>query len=291
MLILLQVHALKTMTIIIAIVVCLAAAVAFFMHRFERAFEQDAQEALDRSISNPEEPISLLDLEQLPPPVRRFMIHAGVVGKGRVRNFYIRFDGEMRGKGKDWFSFHSRQYNTLEPATRLFYMEARLFGMTVPGYHKYGDGKASMDVKLFGLIPLVSHHEREMFKTETVTFLNDVCLFAPSALLGKSFQWEAIDSSSAKLSFTNGDATVHAILYFNEAGELIDFVSNDRMDVNEMKTYRFSTPAGQYRDVNGFMLPGYGEAIWHYPDGPFTYGKFRVKEVTYNVDPVQHLRP
>jgi len=27
----------------------------------------------------------------------------------------------------------------------------------------------------------------------------------------------------------------------------------------------------------------FAEATWHYPDGPFVYGEFNVKEVTYNV--------
>jgi hypothetical protein len=281
MLLLIQAAALRILAIIATIIVLIVATTRFFTHQFETSFQQDALHTLKPSRQL--QIVSMQDLDHLPAVVKKFMIRAGVLDKPMVRNFSIVFDGEMRGGEKDWFPFESLQYNVIEPATRLFFMKARMFSMTVPGYHKYGDGKASMDVKLFGLIPLVSHHEKEMFKTETVTFLNDVCLFAPSALLGKAFTWEAIDSLSAKLSFTNGDATVHAILYFNEAGELINFVSDDRMDVNEMKTYRFSTPAGQYRNYDGFMLPGYGEAIWHYADGPFTYGKFRVKDVAYNL--------
>jgi len=27
----------------------------------------------------------------------------------------------------------------------------------------------------------------------------------------------------------------------------------------------------------------YGEAIWHYPDGKFIYGKFNLQQVEYNV--------
>ena len=28
----------------------------------------------------------------------------------------------------------------------------------------------------------------------------------------------------------------------------------------------------------------YGETIWHYPDGEFIYGKFKLKEIKYNVN-------
>ena len=65
-------------------------------------------------------------------------------------------------------------------------------------------------------------------------------------------------------------------------GQLTNFVSEDRYEVSDMKKYRFSTPVSNYKDYNGFNLPAYGETIWHYPDGAFTYGKFNIKEVTYN---------
>jgi hypothetical protein len=63
----------------------------------------------------------------------------------------------------------------------------------------------------------------------------------------------------------------------------MNFVSDDRYDVNEKKQYRFSTPLSDFANVNGFNLPTYGEAIWHYPEGEFVYGKFRLKSLEYNV--------
>jgi hypothetical protein len=271
---------------IIAIVVILIFGLAiFFMHRFERQFLNDVGLALKPSPQPSNRLIVPADLAHLPEPVRNYLIHAGVVGKPLVHNFYLMFDGEMREKGKDWFSFRSRQYDLIDPGTRLFFMKAKMFAITVPGYHAYGNGKASMDIKLFGIIPVVSHHEKELFKTETVTFLNDVCLFAPSALIGQQFQWEKRDDLSATVIYRSGEISVRATLYFNTSHELVNFESDDRMALPGMTTYRFSTPASNYKKINGYMLPTYGETIWHYPDGLFTYGKFRLKEVKYNTKP------
>jgi len=50
-----------------------------------------------------------------------------------------------------------------------------------------------------------------------------------------------------------------------------------------MKKYRFTTPLQDYQAINGYRLPNYGEAVWHYPEGAFVYGKFWVKGVDYNV--------
>jgi hypothetical protein len=270
--------------IILILIILLFVLSIFFMNRFERQFLNDVKLAIQPSPQVSVRLVDRADLDHLPEPVRNYLLHVGVVGKPMIHNFNIAFDGQMRSKGKDWFRFRSRQYNVIDPPKRLFFMQAKMFGITVPGYHAYGDGRASMDIKLFGMVPIVSHHEKEMFKTESVTFLNDVCLFAPAALIGSQFQWENKDALSAVVVYHTGNISVRATLYFNTSNELVNFESDDRMDVANNTIYRFSTPASNYQFINGYLVPTYGEAIWHYPDGLFTYGKFYLKEVRYNVE-------
>jgi hypothetical protein len=161
-------------------------------------------------------------------------------------------------------------------------MKARMYGVTVPGYHRYVNAKASMDIRLFGLLQVVGAEGPEMGKAETVTLLNDMCLMAPATLLDERLEWEAINEQSAKVYFTVNGIRISAVLYFNAEGQLINFVSDDRYAVANMKSYRFSTPVKDYRNIGGYNLPSYGEAIWHYPDGPFSYGIFNLQEVIYN---------
>lgn len=141
-----------------------------------------------------------------------------------------------------------------------------------------------MQIKLFGLFPIVQIKGNEMNTTETVTLFNDMCLMYPASLIDKSIRWESIDNTSAKAIFTNGGITITATLYFNEEGQLINFISDDRYAVSNMKKYRFSTPVRDYRMINGRKVPGYGEAVWHYPEGEFVYGKFNLKTIDYNVN-------
>lgn len=270
---------------LVNLLMILVSVAGFFMHRFEGRFRQDAMRHFRASTPANSGLVLEQDLASLPPPVQRYLRYTGMVGKPRIRNLYIRFEGEMREKGKDWFPFRSEQYNFTKDPARLFFMKAKMFGMTVPGYHAYQDGRAGMDVKVFGLIPVVTHHEAFMFRTETVTYLNDICLFSPSALLDERITWESFTDSTARLRFQHQSVTVSANLHFDPNGALVNFDSDDRMAIQDMKTYRFSTPAGNYRDFHGFRLPSYGEAVWHYPDGAFTYGKFHVAEVRYNLEP------
>jgi hypothetical protein len=50
-----------------------------------------------------------------------------------------------------------------------------------------------------------------------------------------------------------------------------------------MKQYRFSTPITDYKNINGRNVLAFGEAIWHYPDGEFVYGKFKLQSIQYNL--------
>ncbi len=264
------------------VVVLFVAVAAWGSFHFEKGFHNDVSANLEK-VQSESELLTEADLKLLPQPVQNYLRLAGVIGKPKIKNMRIVFEGRMRDKGKDWFPFRSVQYNFFDEPARLFFMKAKMFGVSVPGYHRYQNETATMDIRFFGLLPIVKKSGAEMNKAETVTLFNDMCLMAPATLIDNRIQWELIDSGSSKAIFTNGSNMITAILYFNEAGELINFVSDDRTAVSEMKQYRFSTPVKNYQPKNGYRIPMYGEAIWHYPDGEFVYGEFNLKDINYNV--------
>ncbi|MBN2806775.1 MAG: hypothetical protein JXR22_08955 [Prolixibacteraceae bacterium] len=42
-------------------------------------------------------------------------------------------------------------------------------------------------------------------------------------------------------------------------------------------------PMYNYTQMDGRLVPSYGEAIWHYSDGNFVYAKFNVKKIHWNL--------
>lgn len=265
------------------IIVLLSVITGYGFWSFEKNFKEDFNNRLKRDSNFQKDLITEKDIEHLPAPVQKYLRYTGVLNTEKISNVKIIFDVEMREKGKDWFKATSVQYNFYDKPARLFYMNAKMFGIAVPGYHRYVDAKATMDIRLFGLFPIVKQAGEIMNKTETVTFFNDMCLMVPATLIDKRIQWKPIDSLTSKAIFTNSGISISAILYFNEVGQLTNFTSDDRTAVNDMKQYRFSTPVSEYKNINGINVPTYGEAIWHYPDGKFTYGKFSLKTINYNV--------
>lgn len=68
---------------------------------------------------------------------------------------------------------------------------------------------------------------------------------------------------------------------------LVDFVIQDRYQVAPPKPplrRTFRTPARDHRRAGGILVPGYGEAVWELPGGPFTYGRFRLQSPEYDVE-------
>lgn len=251
--------------------------------QFEQRFKQAVKENLARTASLSERLITEKDLEPLPFPIQRYLRYAGVINRPAVNSFRVVFTGQMREKGKAYFPFRSVQYNFLDEPARQFFMKGRMFGMDVPGYHQYSNERARMDIKLFGILPLVHKAGNVMNKTETVTFFNEMCLLAPASLTDSRIEWQPIDKGSAKAFFTNKSIRISAIIYVNERGQLTNFTSQDRTDIKDMKEYLFSTPVTEYKTIGGINLMHSGEAVWHYADGPFTYGKFNLEEIAYNV--------
>jgi hypothetical protein len=265
------------------IILLLVVIAAWGSWQFENQFSGDVKKQMQLSATAATPLLTENTISTLPLPVQQYLRYCGAVNKPIVKNVKIVFDGQMRSKGKDWFSFRSVQYNFFDEPCRLFFMKGKMKGITVPGYHHYINKTAVMDVRLFGLFPVMKAEGIEMNKAETVTLFNDMCLMAPATLIDKRIQWQNIDSLNVKAIFTNGGISISALLQFNQQGQLINFISDDRYEINAKKQYRFSTPVTEYVNINGVNVLKRGSAVWHYPDGEFEYGRFILQEIEYNL--------
>jgi hypothetical protein len=228
------------------------------------------------------------DIKQLPQPIQKYMYLTGVIGKPKPFNVKVVFEGKIRsGEKNGWMTFKSEQYNFFDEPTRIFYIEARKMGIPAKGIHLYKHQKAIMVIKLAGLFNVVDAKGPEMDQGETVTVFNDMCLLAPASLISKNIKWEEIDSTTVKARFTNGDITISAQLYFNENGELINFISYDRFETADgihYFNYPWSTPILEYREINGYKLASTAQTIFHRPDHDFCYGTFNLINLEYNAE-------
>lgn len=259
-----------------------------------REFKSQASNGINRTNKLDSSIITEEDMTHLPEPVQNYLKYVGIIGTEKVNNFKAVIDGGLKtDKNKDFSNGEFSQYSFTDEVTRLFYIDLKMFGMPVYGLHSYSDGNAIMLIKVLGLIPVVDGKGPEMDEAETVTMFNDMCIMAPATLIDDRIQWETIDEKTVKAQFTNKGITISAILYFNEKGQLINFESNDRYCSPTGKTFekvKWSTPLSNYKNINGFNLPTYGEAIWNFPEGDLCYAKLNIKNIEYNVDEFEPKR-
>jgi hypothetical protein len=181
---------------------------------------------------------------------------------------------------------NSEQYDFLANPTRLFYLDAIMNQMPVAGFHCFKNSTAYMDIRLFSLLKVAYQSGYEMGISETVTFFNDMCVLTPAALIDKRITWVELERNKVKASFTNNGIIVTALLYFNEKGELVNFISEDRYALgenNSISRHTWSTPLREYKNIHGYKLASYAETIYTYPEGDFTYATFTLKNITYNI--------
>jgi hypothetical protein len=225
------------------------------------------------------------DLAGLPPALRAFLRRVGVVGKPRVRAFEAHYAGRFRnGLNARWMRFTSEQRNTVAPPTRLFLMRASMAGIPMAALHTFTGPDARMRARIASVLQVVDATGDKMNQSETVTIFNDLCVMAPAALVDAPIRWTDVGHRSVRGAFTRGNQTVSALLEFDEDGDLVDFVSEDRYMSADGKTYErwpWRTPLRDYGDFGGFRLAGFGATVWKLRDGDFTYGEFNLQRMIY----------
>ena len=252
----------------------------------KKTYLKEVQEGLKRTGFIPKEIITEKDLEHLPRAVKKYLQYVGCVGMPKVNNLHLKFTGRIRSSEESgWMSLKAEQYSFFDDVTRAFYIKASKMGVPAYGLHLYKKEKAIMIIKLLGLFTVVDAKGMEMDRGETVTVFNDMCFMAPSTLISRNIEWEETGELSVKAKYTNGGIKIGAELFFNEKGELIDFISYDRYEIADGKTYYNSpwfTPARDYKDYKGYKLMSNASVYYRHPDVDFCYGEFKLEEIEYN---------
>ena len=75
-----------------------------------------------------------------------------------------------------------------------------------------------MRIRLLSLVQVVHVSGPPMRHGESVTVLNDMCLFAPASLLDSSIRRREVDARSVEATYANGPHTVGGVLVFDDSG-------------------------------------------------------------------------
>ena len=273
----------KTVIIIIAVMVILIiTSFTVFSMIFKRKVKKEAIELLQKSGKETKEIITEEDLIRLPEPVQKYLKYANIIGKEKTRTVRLKQKGFFRQKvGQKWTPLHAEQYYTTAPPSFIWFGKINFAPLlSITARDMYFEGKGNMLIKLLSTFTLGDAKGREMDEASLMRYLNEMMWF-PAAYLNDNIRWEGMDDKSAKATISDKGVTASAILYFNEKGELKNFVG-ERFCSLTGKNETWSTPISEYKEINGIRIPIKGEGVWNLSFGDFSYIQVEITDIEYN---------
>lgn len=224
------------------------------------------------------------DLENLPSPVQRYFRYAVPDGHPHVSAVRLKHNGWFkRDRDRDWDAISGEQYFATTRPGFLWLGKTRLF----QARDAYINNTGSLKVYLFGLIRIVNEKGPHMDQAELLRWLGEAVWF-PTAYLPRNdhpiyegtLNWAEIDNETARLTFEYNGQSVWYDVTINDTGQLIR-VETERCFDRDRKE-RWVGHLGDYRRVDGLMVPMSIEAVWHFEDGEHSYARFHVTELEYD---------
>jgi len=215
------------------------------------------------------------DMAGLPAPVQRYFKHCGYLGTAKMSYIKLVYeDVEFSfGRDKPRRKIDYLQYNFVDKANRIAYIDSSMYGCPFEGLDTFIGGSGSMKGVVAKLFTLFDQSGTIMDTSSLVTFLSEI-LIIPNAALQDYIIWEAIDDLHAKATITCYGSSASGIFTFNEDGEVLSFLTDDRSVVasdGSSEAVQWSAIYADYLEVDGVKRPTAFQAIWHYDDGDLVY--------------------
>jgi hypothetical protein len=167
----------------IVMVPVVVSALATLPWSFQALYDRDARQCLESSAGDTSI-VTEADLAHLPDQMQRYLRFAGVVGKPRVRNYRMLFDGGLRSApDKPFMTGLIEQQSLVSPPARPFLAHMSMFGVPAEAYHRYVGPSATFNVKVASLAHIVNESGPELTRAETVALFNDMLLLAPATVV------------------------------------------------------------------------------------------------------------
>jgi len=230
---------------------------------------------------------SFNDIEGLPEPVQRYFKYALKDGQEHIKFVRLKQVGEFRMKeNQSWMPIKAEQYFTTEDPAFIWRVKFTMAPFIwIDGRDMYYQGKGNMLIKILSTITVADATGSEMDISSLIRFLAEAPWF-PTALLPSDYlEWKEIDSNSARAVIKDNGYTALGIFTFNEKGEIIKFVTNDRYMEADGKYFKEQW-AGYYRnyqEIEGMKIPMEGEVEWNLSDKDLPYAKLKITDIQYNV--------
>lgn len=257
--------------------------------RFERRFARDVRALLTppRAPLESAAPRDAGHLERLPAPVREYLARALPDSPRRGQVVRFRHGGRFRTKlDGPWQPIRGEQYDTSDPPAFLWWGRlSPVRGVWIDARDRSIGGEGNMVVRLESAITLFDRAGQEIDQGASLRLLSDLVLL-PGALLDERYvAWAAVDERHARATLRVGNSVVSGTFEFGDGGLPSSFHSERYLDTGsgQPRLLPWSGEYGDYRQVDGVLVPHRFIGYWHLDGQRVPYADFTVEKLEYDV--------
>ena len=220
-------------------------------------------------------------LNELPEPVQRYFKYSLKDGQPYISYARLKHDGFFRtNENQKWMPITGEEYFTTHQPGFVWVGTVKPFPLVwITARDTYVRGTGNILIKLFSIIKIGDARGKEIDQGTLARWLAEAPWYPTALLPGERLQWEAIDSNSARLLFSDAGITITATVYVNYKGEIVRLDDDRYMDFS---LERWSGYYREYKEIDGITIPTEAEVVWHLEPGDFSYARFRVTEIEFN---------
>lgn len=216
-------------------------------------------------------------LKDLPIPVQRYFKLVLKEGQPYINSIKMTHDGQFKpGLEKSWINIEGEHYATMrKPGFIWKGTTARFIARDM-----YIKDEGRLIVTLLSLVDVVDAKGENYNQGELLRWLGESVLYPTNLLPCERIQWIQIDPQKAKLAFSYNGLSLFFIVSFNEIGEITQMETKRYMN-EKLETWVIKLE--NYEEKNDVYIPTSFEVLWRLPKGDFSYAKFHLKEIEFNI--------
>ncbi|MCZ2459700.1 MAG: hypothetical protein LC128_08725 [Chitinophagales bacterium] len=241
-----------------------------FSHEVKTLFSQSGQVSGKK--------FSYTQIQSLPDPVQRYFRFALKEGSPYISYARLRHGGQFKtGPSKEWVDIKGEQYFTTQIPGFIWKGSTAMF----TARDMYLSNRGKLTVSLFSLFRIAGGQGEKYDQGELLRWLAESVWFPTNLLPGDNLHWMPVDSTSAQLNFTYNNISLSYLVSFDTSGAITEFKTKRYMNENDLETW--VGKVSDYKEKEGMMIPFAIEALYQLKDGDYSYAKFHVNEIEYNV--------
>lgn len=251
--------------LIVAIIIYMAIPYSPVKNEFEEKVNKIANENLSDNTKIDEK-----SFNNLPEALKNYFINNGYLNANNVGYIKLHFkDADfVLSSGKN-IKIDYTVYDFAKSQDRVVLIDSKMYGIPFQGIDTYIDGKGGMKGIIAKHISLFNETGADMDLGALQTYLSE-CLMHPSLALQDKITYKELDKYSVEATIKCDGLEASGIFYFN-----------DKYEMTEFKTKRYSSDKGSYENwtakvsdykvINNINMPTKFQAIWNYDDGDLIY--------------------